>query len=136
MRSGNLTFRKFNDTDFYRDLGNCKAIIANGGMGLISEAISLKKPIFTEPLVGQFEQEIASLYVGRYKYGMYVKRISVANLGRFLSELDTYRKVLEEREPWDNSGFMRKLDEIIIMCLEKSRKRALFRKRKGTDLGQ
>ena len=43
----NLTFKKFNDKEFYEDISCAKAIITNGGFTVISEALYIKKPIFS-----------------------------------------------------------------------------------------
>ena len=40
---GNLTYKLFNEDEFYEDLASAKAVVCNGGF--ISEAITLKKPI-------------------------------------------------------------------------------------------
>ena len=55
----NLTFKKFNEDVFYDDLASAKAVICNGGFTFISEAISLKKPIYSVPAIGNFEQTIS-----------------------------------------------------------------------------
>lgn len=38
----NLTYKLFNEDEFYNDLASAKAVICNGGFTFISEAISLK----------------------------------------------------------------------------------------------
>ena len=53
---GNLTYKEFNEDEFYDDLSSAKAVICNGGFTFISEAIHLKKPIYSVPAIGNFEQ--------------------------------------------------------------------------------
>ncbi|MBU0758102.1 MAG: teichoic acid biosynthesis protein, partial [Nanoarchaeota archaeon] len=118
----NLSFRKFNEDLFYDELSSCKAVITNGGMGLISEAISLKKPVLSEPIIGQFEQEIAAHYVQKYRYGNRVKKMSKKGLENFLLNIKIYRKTLDSLENWDNSPFFDRLDNLIYRSQKKMRK--------------
>ena len=60
---GNLTYKSFNEDEFYDDLASAKAVICNGGFTFISESISLKKPIYSIPAIGNFEQTLNGYYV-------------------------------------------------------------------------
>ncbi len=51
----NIIFKSFSESGFVNDLASAKAVIANGGFSFISEAIYLKKPIYSFPLKNQFE---------------------------------------------------------------------------------
>ncbi|HTX61085.1 MAG TPA: MJ1255/VC2487 family glycosyltransferase, partial [Methanobacterium sp.] len=46
----NLTFKKFNEDQFFEDLATARAIITNGGFSLISEALYLEKPVYSIPV--------------------------------------------------------------------------------------
>lgn len=109
----NLTYREFNEDIFYDDLRTAKAVITNGGFTLISEAIYLKKPIYSMPALGNFEQIINGFYVDKLGYGEYHEDMKVDNIKKFLLNLDKYQKNLDMVENTDNSGILRELDKDI-----------------------
>jgi len=80
----NLTFRKFNEDKIYDDMSNAKAVITNGGFTFISEAIYLKKPIYSIPTIGNFEQVLNGFYVDKLGYGELHKKIKKTTLKEFL----------------------------------------------------
>ena len=41
----------YNEDEFYDDLANSKAVVCNGGFTFITEAITLKKPIYSVPAI-------------------------------------------------------------------------------------
>jgi len=49
-KQGNVIFKSFSETGFIEDLASSKAVIANGGFSFISEAVYLKKPIYSSPV--------------------------------------------------------------------------------------
>ena len=53
---GNLTFRRFNEDQFFRDFESAAAVITNGGFTLISEALYLRKPVYSVPVRGQLSR--------------------------------------------------------------------------------
>ena len=71
---GNLSFRNFNEKDFFDVLASSKAVITNGGFNVISEAIYLNKPIFSIPVKKQFEQILNAIHLERLGYGEYHER--------------------------------------------------------------
>ena len=87
----NLTYRSFNEDIFYDDLRTAKAVITNGGFTLISEAIYLKKPIYSMPALGNFEQILNGFYVDKLGYGEYHEDMESKNIKSFLSNLDKYQ---------------------------------------------
>ena len=60
---GNLTYKLFNEDEFYDDFASAKAVICNGGFTFITEAITLKKPIYSVPAIGNFEQTLNAHYL-------------------------------------------------------------------------
>jgi uncharacterized protein (TIGR00661 family) len=55
-REGNIVFKKPSLEGFLEDLAGCKAVIANAGFSLLSEALYLGKPYLAVPVQHQFEQ--------------------------------------------------------------------------------
>ena len=90
----NLTYREFNEDVFYDDLRTAKAVITNGGFTLISEAIYLKKPIYSMPALGNFEQILNGFYVDKLGYGEYHEDMKINNIN--FDTLKNERKNLKE----------------------------------------
>ncbi|GAA5819415.1 MAG: glycosyltransferase [Methanobrevibacter sp. CfCl-M3] len=109
----NLTFRKFNETKIYDDMKNCKAIITNGGFSLITEAIYLKKPIYSIPAKGNFEQLLNAFYIEKLGYGMMSRDISTKTIEEFLSNLFVYQENLERVKNSGNTEIIKEIEESI-----------------------
>ena len=105
----NLTFKLFNEDEFYDDLSSAKAVICNGGFTFISEAISLKKPIYSIPAIGNFEQILNGFYVQKLGYGEYHEKMSVNKLSKFLNKLPKYQQRLEKVKKTNNDGIIKEL---------------------------
>jgi len=109
----NLEFCKPGLDSFLRDLSNCKAVIANAGFSLISEALYLGKPYLAWPVKRQFEQIFNAYYIGRMGYGAYWDDLNKERVESFLFNLETYREQLRTYARADNSDLFAKLDELI-----------------------
>ena len=107
--AGNLTFKKFNENEFYDDFASAKAVICNGGFTFISEAISLKKPIYSVPAQGNFEQTLNGFYVQRLGYGEYHETMSTKRVAGFLKRIPIYRKRLAKVKKTNNDGIINEL---------------------------
>ena len=106
---GNLTYKLFNEDVFYDDLASAKAVVCNGGVTFISEAITLKKPIYSVPAKGNFEQVLNGYYVQRLGYGEYHEVMSVNRLAKFLKKLPKYQKRLSKVKKYNNDGIIKEL---------------------------
>lgn len=105
----NLTFKEFNEDEFYDDFANAKAVVCNGGFTFITEAITLKKPIFSVPAIGNFEQTLNAYYVQKLGYGEYHERMSIRKLQLFLKRLDKYQNKLNQVKIYNNDLIVREL---------------------------
>ena len=106
----NLTYKKFNEDEFYDDLASAKAVVCNGGFTFITEAITLKKPIYSVPARGNFEQTLNGFYVQKLGYGEYHENMSVKKLSSFLKRLDKYQNKLNNVKVYNNDGIIRELE--------------------------
>ncbi|MBQ2654592.1 MAG: glycosyltransferase [Methanobrevibacter sp.] len=106
---GNLTFKEFNEDEFYDDLASAKAVICNGGFTFISEAIHLKKPIYSVPAIGNFEQTLNGFYVQKLGYGEYHEVMSAKRVFNFLKRLPKYQQKLAKVKRTNNDGIVREL---------------------------
>ena len=106
---GNLTYKEFNEDEFYDDLASSKAVICNGGFTFICEAIHLKKPIYSVPAIGNFEQTLNGFYVQKLGYGEYHENLSAKKVYNFLKRLPRYQKRLAKVKKTNNDGIVREL---------------------------
>lgn len=113
----NIEFMNFNEDKFYEDIRNAKAVIANGGFTFITESLYLKKPIFSIPAMGNFEQIVNGLYVEKLNYGIMREEISYESLEYFINNLDNYKKELKSYETFKNNDLIiDDLKKIIDKC--------------------
>ncbi len=113
---GNILFKKPSLQTFLQDLTAAKAVIANSGFSLISEALYLGKPYLAWPMKRQFEQVFNAYYVGQMGYGAYWEDLNKERIESFLFNLDLYRERLQNYPRADNSALFAKLDELIRQC--------------------
>ena len=106
---GNLHYKPFNEKEFYEDLATCKAVICNGGFTFISESISLKKPIYSVPAVGNFEQALNGYYVQKLGYGEYHEIMSAKRVHNFLNRLPKYQHKLSKVKVRNNDAIIHEL---------------------------
>ena len=105
----NLTYKLFNENEFYNDLASAKAVICNGGFTFISEAISLKKTIYSVPAIGNFEQTLNGFYVQKLGYGEYHEEMSPKKVEKFLKRLPKYQEKLAKVKKTNNDGIVNEL---------------------------
>lgn len=113
---GNLVFRKPSLDGFLTDLAGCKAVLANSGFSLISEALHLRKPYLAWPLKRQFEQVFNAYYLQKMGYGAYWEDLNKERIESFLFNLDEYREKLRSYPAQDNARIFSKLDELVARC--------------------
>jgi uncharacterized protein (TIGR00661 family) len=83
----NITFKPFSEAGFIQDLASAKAVIANGGFSFISEAVYLKKPVYSFPINKQFEQWMNAAYIDKLGYGKHCNSLNADDLKAFLEVL-------------------------------------------------
>ena len=105
----NLTYKPFNENEFYTDLASAKAVICNGGFTFISEAICLKKPIYSVPAIGNFEQTLNGFYVQKLGYGEYHEKMNSQKVKNFLKHLPKYQEKLSKVKKTNNDGIINEL---------------------------
>jgi uncharacterized protein (TIGR00661 family) len=110
---GNLVFKKPSLDDFLRDLVTCKAVIANAGFSLVSEALHLGKPYLAAPVKRQFEQVLNAYYVDKMNYGVYWEELNKERIESFLFNLEVFRAALATYQRAGNGALLGKLDELI-----------------------
>ena len=121
---GNVTFKRPTLDGFLADLVDCKAVIANSGFSLISEALHLGKPYLAIPVAHQFEQIFNAYYLDKVGYGAYWEELAKEKIESFLFNLDFYRENLVKYPRQDNSALLAKLDELIAQFIAPKAKAA------------
>ncbi|WP_458403410.1 MJ1255/VC2487 family glycosyltransferase [Methanobrevibacter sp.] len=109
LTDGNLTFKEFNEDEFYDDLASSKAVICNGGFTFITEAIYLKKPIYSIPALGNFEQILNGFYVQKLGYGEYHENMDVRRVAGFIKRIPKYKNRLQKVKKTNNDGIIKEL---------------------------
>lgn len=115
----NLAFKQFNQDEIFKDLSDAKAVITNGGFNLISEALYLKKPIYSLPIKYQFEQVLNGKFVEKLGAGVCQTNLDEKNLKKFLNNLDYYRENLKSYNPGNQKDILKKIEEEIKILVSK-----------------
>ena len=106
----NITFKPFSEAGFIQDLASAKAVIANGGFSFISEAVYLKKPVYSFPINKQFEQWMNAAYIDKLGYGKHCNSLNAVDLRDFLGNLTLYEKQLKQYQQDANGVLFEALD--------------------------
>lgn len=115
---GNVVFKKPSMSGFMQDLVAAKAVIANAGFSLVTEALYLAKPYLAVPVAHQFEQVFNAYYLEQMGYGAFWEELNKERIESFLYNVPCYRENLERYEKQDNSVLFAKLDELISDYVE------------------
>jgi len=118
---GNLIYKRFNEDEFYHDISAAKAVIVNGGFTVISEALYLKKPIFSVPIRHQFEQLFNAQCIERMGVGISQRTFSEEDLGDFLSRLDIFSENLQKYDAGDQDNILARIEQEIQIVLNEKK---------------
>lgn len=110
-KEGNVVYKPFSEQGFISDLAGSKAVIANGGFSFISEAVYLKKPIYSFPIHNQFEQWMNAAYIQKLGFGRHFENLTSDNLKSFIYDLPFFEKNLSQYHQAGNNVLFKKLDE-------------------------
>jgi uncharacterized protein (TIGR00661 family) len=113
-QEGNVLFKKPSMETFLLDLATCKAIVANAGFSLVSEALHLGKPYLAVPVRHQFEQIFNAYYLDKNGYGAFWDELSKEKIESFLFNLPKFSGQLAQYPRQDNSLLLGKLDELVV----------------------
>jgi uncharacterized protein (TIGR00661 family) len=111
--SGNCTLKEFSEDGFVADLAEAKAVISNGGLSLIGEAIYLGKPIYSVPVQHQFEQLMNARYLEELGYGLGATSIDSDVVRMFLAENAKYASRVAKHTQNGNELLFRTVDDVL-----------------------
>jgi len=112
-QEGNVLFKKPSLEGFLADLVAAKAIIANAGFSLVTEALHLAKPYLAVPVEHQFEQIFNAYWLDKAGYGAYWEDLNKERVESFLFNLPHFREKLERYPRQGNEALLAKLDGLI-----------------------
>lgn len=110
---GNILFKKPSMEGFLADLAGCKAIVANAGFSLVSEALHLGKPYLAVPVRNQFEQIFNAYYLNKTGYGAWWRELNKERVESFLFNLPSFEEKLAAYPREGNGALFKKLDKLI-----------------------
>ena len=109
----NIEFKNYSSHEWLQYLANCRAIVGNAGLSLMTESIYLEKPYLAVPIKKQIEQIINAQYLQKKGYGLFTYEFSEADFNNFLGQLDKFDQALAENKKHNNSAIFDKLNELI-----------------------
>jgi uncharacterized protein (TIGR00661 family) len=123
---GNCTIKDFSEEGFVEDLAQARAVVSNGGLSLVGEAVYLGKPIYSVPVQHQFEQLMNARYLEELGYGLAADSIDHDILRLFLSENAKYAERVGRHEQDGNAILFSTVDHLLrgFAKREKKRRRA------------
>lgn len=107
---GNCTLKEFSEDGFVEDLASARAVVANGGLSLLGEAVYLGKPIYSVPVRHQFEQLMNARYLEELGYGLQAEVIEADALRAFLRDNDHYASRVAKHSQDGNELLFRTVD--------------------------
>jgi uncharacterized protein (TIGR00661 family) len=112
-REGNILYKKPSFETFFTDLVHTKAIIANAGFSLVTEALHLGKPYLAMPVKKQFEQIFNAFWLDRTGYGAYWEELTKERIESFLFNIPLFRERLAHYPKSSNQKLFSRLDSLI-----------------------
>ena len=109
----NILYKKPSLDGFFADLVSARAVVANSGFSLVTEALHLAKPYLAVPVSHQFEQIFNAYWLEKSGYGAYWEELSKECVESFLYNLPHYREALAQYPRQGNGALLAKLDALI-----------------------
>ncbi|HET6176448.1 MAG TPA: glycosyltransferase family protein [Candidatus Sulfotelmatobacter sp.] len=109
----NILYKKPSLDGFFADLVSARAVVANSGFSLVTEALHLGKPYLAVPVSHQFEQIFNAYWLQKSGYGAYWEDLNKERVESFLYNLPHYREALDQYPRQGNAALLAKLDALI-----------------------
>jgi uncharacterized protein (TIGR00661 family) len=114
-KQGNMLFKPFSEAGFIADLASAKAVVANGGFSFISEAVYMRKPVYSFPIRNQFEQWMNAAYIQKCGYGRHFETLDPDNLKSFFYDLQLFQENLSTYNQQGNAVLFDELEKVMEM---------------------
>jgi uncharacterized protein (TIGR00661 family) len=103
--AGRVEYRAFSESGFLDDMAAAPFVIVNGGHSTMVEAIALGKPVLSEPIRKQYEQEANAIGLEEMGIGQGVKKMSTEAILAFAARAPELQKnVAKYQHIVDNDG--------------------------------
>jgi len=112
-QEGNVIYKRPSLDGFFADLVGARAVVANAGFSLVSEALHLGKPYLAAPVHHQFEQIFNAYWLEKSGYGAYWDELNRERVEVFLYNLPHYAESLAQYPRQGNGALLAKLDSLI-----------------------
>jgi uncharacterized protein (TIGR00661 family) len=112
-QDANVLYKKPSIDGFLADLIGARAVVANSGFSLVTEALHLGKPYLAVPVSHQFEQVFNAYWLEKSAYGAYWEELNRERVEAFLYNLPHYREALAQYPRPGNGALLAKLDALI-----------------------
>jgi uncharacterized protein (TIGR00661 family) len=96
-----------------------RAVIANSGFSLVTEALHLGKPYLAVPVRHQFEQVSNAYGLEKSGHGAYWEELNKERVESFLFNLPSYCESLVQYPRQGNRALLEKLDALIATLAKK-----------------
>jgi uncharacterized protein (TIGR00661 family) len=111
---GAVEFRAFSESGFLDDLAAAPFIIVNGGHSTMVEAMCLGKPVLSEPIQGQYEQQANATALEVMGVGRGVRKMSADAIVAFAADADAMRgNAAKYSHVADNDGLIRAVEDTL-----------------------
>jgi uncharacterized protein (TIGR00661 family) len=121
-KRGNCTLKEFSEDGFVDDLASARAVVCNGGLTLIGEAVYLGKPLFSVPVGNQYEQVLNARYLEELGYGIGAERIEKDLLRLFLKEAPKYAARVAKHRQDENAELFDVVDRVLERFARKAKR--------------
>jgi uncharacterized protein (TIGR00661 family) len=128
-KKGNCTIKDFSEEGFVEDLAHAKAVVTNGGLSLIGEAVYLGKPIYSVPVKHQIEQIMNARYLEELGYGIAAEKIDAEILSLFLREHPRYAQRVAKHRQSGNELLFETVDKLV----KRLGRASVKKRRRGED---
>jgi uncharacterized protein (TIGR00661 family) len=109
----NIVMRPVSEDGFIADLATSRAVIGGAGFTLMTECITLGKPLLAVPFGGQFEQILNANYLQREGYGERATVLDGATIGGFLGRASSYAAKLKNYRHDGNVELLQSVDDAL-----------------------
>lgn len=122
LTKDNCTLKTFSEDGFVSDLASARAVVTNGGLSLIGEAIYLGKPVYSIPVRNQFEQVMNARYIEELGYGLAADSVNPDVLKLFLKEAPKYANRVARHRQDGNTALFEAVDGVVRRLEKRARK--------------
>ena len=111
---GDVEYRTFSESGFLDDLAAAPFIIVNGGHSTMVEAMCLGKPVLSEPIQGQYEQQANATALEVMGVGRGVRKMTADAIVAFADDVPAMRdKIGAYANVADNDGLVRAVEDTL-----------------------